>query len=428
MDKDLKKIYNNISVERSEKNIYRKKIIPYGNVDYSQIIYYKSEEEYLKDCLNLFNKIITKKEKLEGRKISEKVLKDELENYIFLKLLIEKKIKLENFDINNEKKEISKIINKYENSFKNYIEESYPLKKFKVYNIVHNIKISEKKEEFGIYTLYKTSENEEYLKEYLDFLTKNCQFLGQTILETKVEARDQESANEIAKEKNEMFVDITNFILPNYISVGKNYFREDRYSLAISDDGICQNTYNEFNISSNFDDIKKSPYFFKLFYLTEKKELSFVENKIKLSLHWYREFLHEKDVKNSLLKGMIALEGLVLTKKLGDEYGIQSYLKIIISIILEEKDNKKTTSKEIKKIYTKRSEIAHGEKSYIDKSDIKNLKRILYNIFEKFLIKDIYQNLTTEEKYNNFFKNLKLKEKKFNFLKIKFLLKKWWGL
>ena len=68
MDKDLKKIYNNISVERSEKNIYRKKIIPYGNVDYSQIIYYKSEEEYLKDCLNLFNKVITKKEKLEGRK------------------------------------------------------------------------------------------------------------------------------------------------------------------------------------------------------------------------------------------------------------------------------------------------------------------------------------------------------------------------
>ena len=145
--------------------------------------------------------------------------------------------------------------------------------------------------------------------------------------------------------------------------------------------------------------------------MTEKKELSFVENKIRLSLHWYREFLHEKDVKNSLLKGMIALEGLVLTKKLGDEYGIQSYLKIIISIILEEKDNKKTTSKEIKKLYTKRSEIAHGEKSYIDKSDIKNLKRILYNIFEKFLIKDIYQNLTTEEKYNNFFKNLKLKEK-----------------
>ena len=424
MDKDLKKIYDNISVKKNGRNIYRKKIIPYGNMNCSQIFYYKSEEEYLEDCLRLFNRVITKKEKLEGRKISEKVLKAELENYIFLKLLIEKKIKLQNFNIKNEKKKISKIISKYENSFKSYIEEKYPLKKFKVYNVVYNIKISEKKEEFGIYTLYKSSENEEYLREYLNFLTDNCQILEHTILETEVEARDQESANEIAKEKNEMFIDVTNFILPNYISVGKNYFREDIYSLVISDDGSWQNTYNEFNMSSNFDDIKKSPYFYKLLYLTEKKELFFIENKIKLSLHWYREFLHEKNVKNSLLKGMIALEGLMLTKKLGDEYGIQNYLKIIIPIILEEKDDKEGISREIKKLYTKRSEIAHGEMSYIDNSDIKNLKIILYSIFEKFLTKDIYQNLTTKEKYNNFFKNLKLKEKKFDFLKIRFLLKK----
>lgn len=57
MDKELVKIYNNISIEKNEKNSYRKRIIPYGNVDYMQVIYYKSKKEYLKDCSNLFNKV-----------------------------------------------------------------------------------------------------------------------------------------------------------------------------------------------------------------------------------------------------------------------------------------------------------------------------------------------------------------------------------
>lgn len=409
MDKELVKIYNNISIEKNEKNSYRKRIIPYGNVDYMQVIYYKSEEEYSKDCSNLFNKVITKKEKLKGRKISEKSLKDELENYLFLKLLIEKRITIQNFDISNKKKEMIKIINKYENSFKNYIGAEYPLKEFKVYNTVYNIKISKKKEEFGIYTLYKTRENEEYLKEYLNFLTESYQPVEEVILETKVEARDQESANEIAREKNEIFIDIVNFISPNYISVGRNYFREDRYSLTISDDGsIWENTYNEFNTSSNFDEIKEFTYFSKLFSLTGEKELSFMENKIKVSLRWYREFLHERNKINSFLKGIIALEGLSLTKELGDKYGFQDYLRNIVPIILEEKDKKENLSKQLKEFYTKRSEIAHGEKrSYIDDSDRKNLKEILYGIFEKFLTEETYQNLTTEEKYNTFFEELK---------------------
>lgn len=310
-------------------------------------------------------------------------------------------------DINidrNVLKERATKVKQCENNFKNYIEKKYPLKEFKVYNRIHNIKLSNNKETFGIYTLYRVSENKEYLKKYLEFLEKSLQYSTEFILETRVKIRDEVLADKIAREKNEIFIDITNFILSNYISIEKVYFREDRYSLVISNDDICENTHNEFNISSDFDVIKKSPYFSKLIFLAEEREPSFIESKIKLALHWYREFLHEKSEINSLLKGVIALESLISTKKLVKKIGIQSYISSIVPIILKEDET--SLSIKIKQLYKKRSEIVHNGTTEIYLSDIKNLKEILLGILEEFITKEKYKNLTSEKEYNNFFKEI----------------------
>lgn len=88
MDKELIKIYDNISVKKTENNNYGINIfIPY--IKRYKEFYYKSKEDYLNDRLKLFNKVIDKNKKML---ISERLLEDELKSYILHKFLKEKNL------------------------------------------------------------------------------------------------------------------------------------------------------------------------------------------------------------------------------------------------------------------------------------------------------------------------------------------------
>lgn len=416
MDKELVKIYNNISVKKTGNNNYRINIfIPY--IKRYKEFYYKSKEDYLNDCSELFNKL---EEKLEEGKVSRETLETELKYYILFKSLKEKRIIIKNININQDI--LKEVIEKYENNFKNYIEEKYPLKEFKIYSRIYNLRLSIRKEKFGIYTLYKTSKNKKDLKEYLKFLKKNMQTKTSIVLETRVRARDQIQANKIAQDKREFFLDIINFIAFSHVNIEDLYLLDNEYTLTLTDDFITENVKIELPNIINFDDIKKSLYFSKLLSLMEERELSFIESKIKISLHWYREFLHEKNGINSLLKGMIALESLISTKKLKKSEGVKNYIIRAVPVILEK--NKKILTNQIKELYLKRSAIVHEGIADVTENNKNDLKRVLYGIFEKFLLEKYYQELTTPQKYNSFFKELKYKEKYFCLLNIIIYLKK----
>lgn len=404
MDIELKSIYDNILIKQENENNYRFKIIKiFDGIDYSATLYYKkNEEEFYQDCNKLFQKIVSKKERIK-RTISERTLKNILEDYIYFKLLSEKKIIFKNIIFS--KQDINKILKELrncENDFKNYVLKKYSLKKFEVFNRMYNIQINQK-EELGTYTLYRFPENEKDIKVYLEHLEKRGQDPSKVIIKTIVEARDCDSAKDLAAEKNNELINIINFNQKSYILIEEDFNFIRKYSTISSIDGITDYTEETFPITLDFNDLKKAYFYTKLFPLTQKNELNFLENKIMISLQWYREFLHEKNSMNCLLKGIVSLESLVSTKELTKENGIQDYISKIVTIILE-KENEEKFQNKIKKLYDKRSKIVHEGIAEVNFYDIFFLRKLISDILEKFIVEPKYLNLTTKKKYNLFFK------------------------
>lgn len=399
MDNRLKKIYDNILIKKEKENNFRLKI-PKNRLD-NVVVYYKTKEDYIQDCNNLFQKIVPKKERIK-RTISEKTLNDVLENYIYFKLLKERKIDQKNLSLTKEQISIFlKELKKCENDFKNYVLEIYPLKEFEVFNRMYNIKL-DKKEELGIYTLYKCPEDKNDIKLYLEHLEKCHQIPSEVIIKTVVQARDSDSAKELARQKNEELIDIINFARKSYISIEEDYNITGAYTTISSNNGIMDYIQEEFPKTLDYDDLKKSYIYYKLFPLTQKEKLNFLENKIMISLHWYREFLHEKNDMNCLLKGVISLENLISTKKLTEKNGIQDYILKIVKVILKKDDDKKFT-KILKDLYDKRSKIVHegiAEVNFFDKFFLINL---IEEVIEELISNSEYKNLRTKNEYEEFF-------------------------
>lgn len=404
MDNNLINIYNNILVppmQGEEKYTIFCKIKE--NLEKSVSFSYTGN--YREDCKMLFKTVISEKTKDESY-ISEKTLKEVLDSYLFFKLLKDNKIYFPclNFD-KDEKKEINKTTNNIQESFKKFIEEKFPIKEFRIFNRIYNIDV-DSKEELGQYTLYnvKSNQNNSELKKYIDSLSisTNC---SEVVLETKVMARDEISACNISDRKERNFLNILSFLSFSKVVTGQNYLLSEKYKMFFSSENVGEMTDLEFNSNLKINEIKNKETFKDLLNLIQKDSPLFLEEKIITALWWYRDSLLEKDSKNALVKAIIALESLILTKKLSDDYGIVDSIKKIVHYLL---GNSISNSylKNLDELYTKRSKIVHEGKIYTSSQDKEIVLIIVKKIIKIFLSKVKENKFKTKKEYNDYFGNI----------------------
>lgn len=415
MDKKLEHIYNNISLMKKSEENYAIKVFNIQNPEQYLYCYYKTEEDFFKDCKKLFVDIIPKKNML-NKEISYSQLYKELKNYLFYKILKENSSLFAKKFIFSEEdtKKISKLIKEIENSFKEYIKKYYPLEINFFYGRIYNISIS-KKEEIESYTLYKVDKNEDELAQYLNYLKNNCQIIPEYVIKTKIKARDCEAICELANKKNDDFLSILNFMRQTNVTIDGQYNFISKYNISLSENMECEYSNQDFCQQLNFNEIKNQDFFKKLVELIEKDNPNFLEKKIKLSLHWLKEAKYEKAEINALVKAITSLEALILTKKLNEKYGIQNNAITIPLIILEikEEEKKKKIIKILKELYDKRSEVVHNGEAYVEYNEIQSLLKIIEDLIVKLIEDQQYGKLKTEKRYNEYFteKILKLKSK-----------------
>lgn len=415
MDKKLEHIYNNISLMKKSEENYAVKVFNIKNPEQYLYCYYKTEEDFFKDCKKLFIDIIPKKNML-NKEISYSQLYKELKSYLFYKILKENSSLFDKKFIFLEEhtKKISKLIKEIENSFKEYIKKYYPLEVNFFYARIYNISIS-KKEEIGSYTLYKVDKNEDELAQYLNYLKNNCQIIPEYVIKTKIKARDCEAICELANKKNDDFLSILNFMRQTNVTIDGQYNFISKYNISLSENMECEYSNQDFCQQLNFNEIKNQDFFKKLVELIEKDNPNFLEKKIKLSLHWLKEAKYEKTEINALVKAITSLEALILTKKLNEKYGIQNNAITIPLIILEikEEEKKKKIIKILKELYDKRSEVVHNGEAYVEYNEIQNLLKIIEDLIVNLIEDQQYGKLETEKQYNEYFiEKCLLKEEK----------------
>lgn len=148
--------------------------------------------------------------------LSKKVFDEELKNVIVghhykSVKIFEEKIKNAN-DI-NEKEKLEKILQERkeaEENFEEYINKKYPVKFFRVFSNINGV-FTESKIQLGNFKVYNFKKNKEKIeKSFFKKPSENFWSIKNYnyILETLVEARDQEMAYILANKKNETFLDL----------------------------------------------------------------------------------------------------------------------------------------------------------------------------------------------------------------------------
>lgn len=399
MDRKLKKIFNAISLEKKEK--FSKEItFNFNNV-------YIDEKEYANSFRELYQDI---------KRISYKKFEEEINSYIAKKLSGQQDVI------------------EQENGFKEYIEKKYPLKKFRIFNNINNVIISDKLD-CGIYKLYNLEKNKSALeKSILETYNEgveenkkrdrvNEEFWGENIfvnvIETNVEARDFSFATKLANEENNKFLDILSFVLffePKLynkfiISIGpiSNYLITNIRGATNGHFYYYENYHLDKKFIKNLDEIKEFDLFNLLLNLNSNRTSEYLFNKILKSLKWFREALEEEDNANSLLKGMICLESLLSFQEESFmapsiSHGIAENVSIILGKTLEERFD---IYKNVKNLYGKRSAITHTGKKEIDYNDKFQLCNILAWVIRNLLEDSKYKSIVNNVSYIEYFRKIK---------------------
>lgn len=382
---------------------------------YNPIEIWVKKDKYEKEAEKLLQKI-----NLLSKKIFDEELKNAIVGYHYKSVkIIERKIKNTN-DI-KEKEKLEKILQERkeaEENFEEYINKKYPVKFFRVFSNINGV-FTEDKIQLGNFKVYNFKKNKKKIeKSFFKKPSENFWSMKNYnyILETLVEARDQEMAYILANEKNETFLDLLaliSIIENQYYNCSIGAIQEvgtikmnaatDKTLFSFEDFLLEKNSALDLKI------IKKNKIFKKLIKIMSRKNLNELEEKILVAIGWIRDSLGEEKNSSALLKSMIALESLFYFK--ADNFMAPSTTHIISEAVLlilgKNLQQRLEIEKQVKKLYGKRSSVTHSGKARIEKEDCNNLRKIAVNVIIEFLLSKKYRNITKIDELNKYLKNIK---------------------
>ncbi|WP_302162856.1 HEPN domain-containing protein [uncultured Fusobacterium sp.] len=380
---------------------------------YNPIEIWVKKDKYEKEAKKLLQKI-----NLLSKKIFDEELKNIIVGYHYKSVKIfERKIKNTN-DI-KEKEKLEKILQERkeaEENFEEYINKKYPVKFFRVFSNINGV-FTEDKIQLGNFKVYNFKKNKKKIeKSFFKKPSENFWSIKNYnyILETLVEARDQEMAYILANEKNETFLDLLALI-----SIIENQYYNCSIG-AIQEVGTIKMnaatdktlfSFEDFLLEKNFvldlKMIKKNKIFKRLIKIMSRKNLNEFEDKILVAIGWIRDSLVEEKNSSALLKAMISLETLFCFDD-GSKPGITHIISESVLLILGKNlQQRLEIEKQVKKLYGKRSSVTHSGKARIEKEDCDNLRKIAVNVIIEFLLSKKYRNITKIDELNKYLKNIK---------------------
>lgn len=382
---------------------------------YNSIEIWIKKDKYEKEYEKLFQKI-----DLLSRKVFDKELRNVIVGYYCDSVKIFEE-KIENTNDIKEKENLEKILQERkgaEENFKEYLDKKYPIKFFRVFSNINGVFIKSKIQ-LGNFKIYNFEKNKEKIeKSFFKKPSENFWSIKNYnyILETLVEARDQEMAYTLANEKNETFLDLLaliSIIENKYYNCSIGTIQEigtikmnaatDKTLFGFEDFLLEKNSVLDLSL------IKKNKIFKKLIKIISKENLNELEEKILVAIGWIRDSLVEEKNNSALLKAMIALESLFYFKT--DNFMAPSTTHLISESVLlilgKNLEQRLEMEKQLKKLYGKRSSVTHSGKAKIEKEDCDNLRKIATNVIVKFLVCKKYKDITKINELNAYFKNIK---------------------
>lgn len=377
MNKELKEILSSISETKDQ--IYTEEL------EIKMKKFYINTNEYNKTYDKLINKV---------DKISSKTFDGELYDFIY-----------NSFNDS-----------KYKSNFIEDLKNKYPLKNFHIFSNIYNL-FWKGEINLGTHILHDPTTK---IKERILSIAKKentrieINEESNFWIETIVEARDYQAACEIGKIKNDEFLDALSFILysPNklfskfLITIGYEISHSNFQNFFATEGEIS--TLTDYLLENTISKELASPEILKK--LLTLNEQSFLERKIKSSLHWFREALQEKNEVTSFLKMMISLESLLsfqeenfMTPSIS--HGIGENVALILEKNVEERVNLYNI---IKTLYGYRSAIVHSGKSTRITYNTKiTLANIVVKLIFELVTNEKYKIIIDQKSYIEYFRKIK---------------------
>jgi hypothetical protein len=172
----------------------------------------------------------------------------------------------------------------------------------------------------------------------------------------------------------------------NYVGACK---KSGRTKLVVT---AVKETDNEIDLESEaFKTYMDSDFFRKMNKVlnTDNEKLSDFEGRLLLALDWYAKGRLERDKNDAFINFSIVLETLLIDKKSGFEDSItQTIARRGSTLLASTPDQKNRIEKSLKRAYTKRSEIVHGEDHSLDQTDLKSVQELAGKIFVTLALSD----------------------------------------
>ncbi len=298
---------------------------------------------------------------------------------------------------------------------------SVPVEESEIFYNLHGAQMVSDILVFGDFTIYNYNLSINKLKEVYAYL-RNSELCfkdrkSELLLSIKVKSREQAKAVEIANGFCETFEHTFNYAiadLGHLRSVGVFNFRGWK-SVNIT---VChKNTLGWHGKNDTWFPVDIEDHFFKdasqgndkIWQLITKRNKTEIEKRLLISIEWVGKAVHEKNVSNSLVQFVFAIEGMLqynpgafVTSSIISQ--ISDWLAFIIQ---DNKDERKKIAAYFKDIYKKRSAVAHGASAHIEPDDLGIALQIAKLMIQAFLCTTPFCDMKTMNELDSYINELK---------------------
>lgn len=298
-----------------------------------------------------------------------------------------------------------------------------PIIEREIFYFLKGAKLDNIKSSIGDFKIYKYPDCIQLLTDKYKTFYEHDKFLidsekSNALISVNVSSREEKRGIEIADGLIRTFENVVNYTigdLRHYHSVGVFTYRQwSSISRVTCNEitGIGYYTNNIHSVPVNFkhsvNELTNNKKLFKLITQTEKTEL---EKRILNAVEWAGKACIDFDNSKALVQLIFAIEGMLkyddgsfITPSIISQIG--DWLAFINS---DDATKRLEIANHFKRIYKKRSAIAHGGNSEIDLNDIAIALQLVKLTVNTFLTTEPYINMKTVKEVSNYITDLKYK-------------------
>lgn len=299
------------------------------------------------------------------------------------------------------------------------IIQKMPMQSFEVISNLMGARIDGEFIALGDFTIYNILKGKSLILSKFpnmsNFTIDNYSEKSNLIIGIKVEARDSRKAVEIGEKLFESFENVVSCFLRDL---------SHRFRVGILNfNGMSNFLISANNTESSFVDARLSDYFepvdlensyFKsdghdtIWKLITQKDKNEIEKNLMSSIEWIGKGILENDRAKSFIQFAFAIESMLQQSKEFISPSITSYIADSLAFLLEKDVTKrKEIVKNVKKIYKKRSSIAHGGNTEITQTDIIDILNLSMRMIDEIVNNPLIVKMKKKEELNTYLDNLK---------------------